>query len=180
MQRLAGPGWARADRSGPGCQAAIFGAEANRNTLLRLATALAERGIGVAPQIVGVRDFVLRKGSAYRTALMDVAAREAIDLLPDREARTLSAWLKAHPDAQVTAGTSSAPSRRSSPASAGAWPPPRPSWPACQPAARTPRPAHPGHRRADPRPARLPGRQRAKRRGGGRGTRAAEPVPAAG
>ena len=54
---------------------------------------------------------------------------------------------------------------------------------AVQPASlplRIARPAHTGHRRADPRPARRPGRQRANHRGGGCGTRAAEPVPAAG
>jgi hypothetical protein len=51
---------------------------------------------------------------------------------------------------------------------------------AVQPPARIARPAHTGHRRADSRPARRPGRQRANHRGGGCGTPAAEPVPAAG
>jgi transposase len=97
---LAQVGLALAGRAGARL-AATLGAAAHRTTLLRLVAALPEPGIGAAPQILGVDDFALRKGHVYGTVLVDIAAGEAIDLLPDREAGTLETWLKAHRGAQV-------------------------------------------------------------------------------
>jgi transposase len=45
--------------------------------------------------------FALRKGYVYGTVLVDMETGDTVDLLPDREAATLEAWLKAHPGAGV-------------------------------------------------------------------------------
>ena len=81
--------------------AGTLGIAVHPSTVLRLVMALPEPQVTVAPEILGVDDFALRKGHVYGTVLVDIGTGDAVDLLPDREAATLESWLKAHPGAQV-------------------------------------------------------------------------------
>ncbi|WP_165982909.1 ISL3 family transposase [Dankookia rubra] len=74
------------------------------DTLLRMA-----RRTGAAPQsrslvrVLAVDEWAWRRGRRYGTVLADLERDRVVDLLPDRSAESLAAWLKANPGIAVVA-----------------------------------------------------------------------------
>jgi hypothetical protein len=65
-------------------------------TVLRLG-----RGAPIPPtpalQAVGIDEWAWRRGHRYGTILVDLASHRVVDLLPDRSAASVAAWLAQHP-----------------------------------------------------------------------------------
>ncbi|KMO96053.1 ISL3 family transposase [Streptomyces roseus] len=54
-----------------------------------------------APRVLGIDEFAFRKGRTYGTVLVDVESSRPVDVLPDRETSTVTAWLQEHPGAEI-------------------------------------------------------------------------------
>jgi len=83
--------------------AGTLGIAVHPATVLRLVAAAQTPEITAAPEVLGVdlSGFALAKGYVYGTALVDMRTGDVVDLLPDREAASFEAWLKAHPGAGI-------------------------------------------------------------------------------
>jgi transposase len=72
------------------------------DTLLRLVRGL-PLPTAEAPRVVGVDEWALKKGQRYGTILVDLESRRVADLLPERTAPALAAWLQARGSVEVIA-----------------------------------------------------------------------------
>jgi len=74
----------------------------SRNTVLRRVRDLS-LPTGPAPHIIGIDDWAWRKGQHYGTLVVDLEQGCPIDVLEDRAAETVAAWLQSHPDVTIVA-----------------------------------------------------------------------------
>ncbi|MET9247261.1 ISL3 family transposase [Nonomuraea sp. NPDC003709] len=79
---------------------AVLGVGISRQTAVRSLLRL-PLPVRPTPEVIGVDDFALRKRHRYATLIINAVTRERIDVLTDRQADTLEAWLRAHPGARV-------------------------------------------------------------------------------
>lgn len=74
----------------------------SRDTLLRLIRRKSSPTFE-EPRVLGVDDWAFRKGRDYGTIICDLERSRVIDLLPDREAETLKAWLQKYRTVEILA-----------------------------------------------------------------------------
>jgi transposase len=75
-----------------------IGCRISPSTILRSIHRLDLTEPGETSGVIGVDDWAFKKGKSYGTIIVDLIRRKVIDLLPDREAGTLTAWLLKHPE----------------------------------------------------------------------------------
>lgn len=70
------------------------------DTMLRLIRAF-EPPVVVAPKRVGIDDWAIRKRQRYGTIIIDLDTHRPLDLLPDRDAESVAAWLQRYPTIEI-------------------------------------------------------------------------------
>ena len=81
---------------------AVARTQVNDDTLLRLvrAGALPARP---EPRVIVLDEWAWRRGCRYGTIIVDLDRHAVLDLLPDRDAGSVAAWLRGHPGIEVVA-----------------------------------------------------------------------------
>jgi transposase len=83
-------------------QRARQGLPGSRQTVLRRVRGY-QPAPGPAPHVIGIDDWAKRKGHTYGTIVVDLERGCPVDLLDDRLAETVAAWLRARPEVTVVA-----------------------------------------------------------------------------
>ena len=78
-----------------------FELTASSSTMLRRAHQAATPNTMGTLKVIGIDDFAFQKGHTYGTIIVDHEQGSVVDLLPDRTAKTLVTWLKAHPEIEI-------------------------------------------------------------------------------
>ena len=73
----------------------------SKDTLLRSVRADVDGGEAVAPRVIGIDDWAWKKGHRYGTIVCDLERHRVIDILPDRDAGTVEAWLAKRPGIEI-------------------------------------------------------------------------------
>ncbi len=72
----------------------------SKDTLLRVVRARAPE-LRPSPRVIGIDDWAWKRGHRYGTLVCDLERRRIIDVLPDREAATVEAWLADRPGIEI-------------------------------------------------------------------------------
>lgn len=74
-----------------------LGIKISADTLIRIIRKSPEFITNETPNAVGIDDWSFKKGSKYGTIIVDNETGKPVELLPDREVKTVENWLKLHP-----------------------------------------------------------------------------------
>jgi len=77
-----------------------FSVPVSDTTLLRLINRVPLPDLGVLTA-VGIDDWAFKKRKRYGSILVDLTTRRVVDLLPDREEKSLTAWLRKQPEIEI-------------------------------------------------------------------------------
>jgi transposase len=75
-----------------------LGMPVSDDTILRAIKRVEVETGTVPPRVVGVDDWAWKKGQTCGTILVDLERRGVVDILPERTAESLAAWLAQHPE----------------------------------------------------------------------------------
>lgn len=93
------PGLAPGGRPGQGLARRLL-MPVSKDTLLRMVRARAPEA-KPASRVIGIDDRAWKRGHRSGTIVCDLERREIVDVLPDREAATVEAWLTDHPGVEI-------------------------------------------------------------------------------
>lgn len=79
----------------------LVGLPVSASTILRVIKRMSLKVKKVTSGIIGIDDWAFKKGATYGTIIVDLKENKVVDLLCDREAETVSLWLKEHPEVEV-------------------------------------------------------------------------------
>lgn len=77
------------------------GCQISSSTVLRIIHKLNVTEVGETSGVIGVDDWAFKKGRNYGTIIVDLIEGKVVDLLPDREAATLTCMLVKHTEVNI-------------------------------------------------------------------------------